>query len=156
KITTDGYNGLFLGGGTTGNLIGGTAPGSRNLISGNAFAGLRAFSDFSATAPNRILGNYIGTDITGLLPRGNGGAGVVLSSSNVQIGGVGPGEGNVISNNGGYGVAVVAQSGLATVSNAILSNSIYSNGGLGIDLAGDGITANDSTPSPDADSGPNK
>ena len=57
---------------------------------------------------NRIVGNYIGTDGTGTIPRGNFGDGVRIerSSGNI-IGGTGPGEANLIANNGGDGVSVV-------------------------------------------------
>ncbi len=40
--------------------------------------------------------------------------------------------------------------------NRILSNSILSNGGLGIDLNDDGVTPNDGQPDPDKDKGPNR
>jgi hypothetical protein len=65
------------------------------------------------------------------------------------IGGTAAGAGNVISGNGWNGVSVIDA---GSTGNAILSNSIYSNAGLGIDLAGDGVTLNDLF---DADSGPN-
>ncbi len=56
-------------------------------------------------------------------------------------------DANSISNNGGPGVVV--ESG---TENAILFNTFSNNGGLAIDLAGDGITANDAG---DSDSGAN-
>ena len=67
-----------------------------------------------------------------------------------MIGGTAPGAGNVIAFNLGSGVWVIA--GATDVGNAILSNQIYSNTGLGIDLNGDGVTGNDLG---DADTGPN-
>ena len=49
----------------TGNTIGGTAAGARNIISNN-FEGIEINSN-----DNVVQGNYIGTDITGTLDRGN-------------------------------------------------------------------------------------
>jgi uncharacterized repeat protein (TIGR01451 family) len=57
------------------------------------------------------------------------------------IGGTAAGAGNVISGNG-KGVSVAAGTG-----NAILSNSIYGNTSIGIDLTNDGVTINDGTKS---------
>jgi hypothetical protein len=58
-----------------------------------------------------------------------------------------PGAGNLIAFNGGHGVEIGDGPG-----NAILRNSIFNNGGLGIDLGADGVTANDSD---DSDTGAN-
>lgn len=85
------------------NRIGGASPGSRNVISGNRYAGI--YVDGQASIANRIQGNYVGADATGLNPLGNGtslgnGAGVAISGANFNlVGGPNPGEGNVISAN---------------------------------------------------------
>jgi hypothetical protein len=112
----------------------------RNVISGNGQDGI-----FSLGL-NLFQGNFIGTDATGTLPIGNAGHG--LRATIDQVGGVNDGEGNTIAFNGGSGVVVTR---LATVPTTILSNSIFSNGGLGIDIDDDGVTANDAC---DADSNP--
>jgi titin len=78
---------------TSGNLIGGTQAGAGNVISGNTGAGIAVTA--AATQNNEIKGNFIGTDITGLIPLGNGTFGVsVFDSSYTVIGDDGP---NVIA-----------------------------------------------------------
>ena len=57
------------------------------------------------------------------------------------------GAGNIIADNGGSGVGVVADSDgygdiVSPIDDAILSNSIYGNAKLGIDLGDDGVTPN--------------
>ena len=53
---------------------------------------------------HKIQGNFIGTDVTGTLPLGNG-AGVNINSANNTVGGSNPGAGNLISANLGSGVS---------------------------------------------------
>ena len=73
--------------------------------------------------------------MTGTLPLGNFGHGIRANVD--EVGGLNEGEGNTIAFNGGTGV--FAPFGPT----AILSNAIHSNGGLGINIGGDGVTAND-------------
>ena len=56
--------------------------------------------------------------------------------------------GNTIAFNTGAGISIL---GATTLANSLQANSIHSNGGLGIDLGGDGVTVNDAG---DADVGP--
>ena len=93
-----------------------------------------------------IENNWIGTDATGTIARPNGRGVRVLTSSN-RIGGTAPGAANLIAFNTGAGIAI--ETGAA---NSIYENSIFSNGGLGIDLDSNGITPNDAG---DADPGAN-
>jgi predicted outer membrane repeat protein len=52
-----------------------------------------------------LEGNYLGTDVTGTRPLGNG-TGLLISSSNNTIGGTAAGDGNVIAGNQGDGVVI--------------------------------------------------
>ena len=85
-----------------------------------------------------VEGNYIGTDITGTQAIGNNGSGVFLGvgATNNTIGGTTPAARNIISGNGtGVSMGLNGNTGPLPTGNAILGNSIYYNGGLGIDLA---------------------
>jgi hypothetical protein len=143
------------GGGT------GTAPSGignpANLISGNVFGGVWVTHNLSM-----ILGNRIGTDAAGTGALGNG-FGVGLEREDNTIGGVLPGEGNVIAFNR---IGVVLAGSTGGIRNPVRGNSIHSNAGippglgtntagLGIDMvsgATDGVTPNDAQ---DPDDGPN-
>ena len=82
------------------NLIGGTAPGAGNLISGNDFG-------VSSSAPGTtIQGNLIGTDVTGTQRIGNDDRGVGVFGSNILVGGLTPGAKNIISGNRRDGVFI--------------------------------------------------
>jgi titin len=133
------YQGVAMGNGATSNIIGGTVAGAGNIISGN-YLGLVIGN--TNTSGNLFQGNLIGTDITGSNALGNSFADVQLyggASGNV-IGGVAPGAGNTIAFSG-FGPGVVLYDA-GTTRNAIRGNSIFSNGGLGIDLNNDGVTPN--------------
>ena len=84
------------------------------------------------------------------------GTGVILltGATNNTIGGTGAGATNIIAFNAGDGVSLFAS---ALNGNAILTNNIYANTELGIDLSGGvedgfGVTDNDAN---DSDAGPN-
>ncbi|HEX8227975.1 MAG TPA: S-layer homology domain-containing protein [Chloroflexia bacterium] len=140
----NGKSGITLGSGAQINAIGGTTAAARNLISGNAGAGLIIEENAHS---NEIAGNYIGSALNGSTALGNLGAGVVMSSTNASLGGLEAGKSNLIAFNGGNGVQVRTGSG-----NSLLSNSIHSNASLGIDLLPAGVTPNDAG---DSDNGPN-
>lgn len=137
--------GVALGQGPSANVVGGSAPGAGNVISGNREFGVSLARDASG---NRIEGDWIGTNAAGArLPNGSGGLLITGGASRNVIGGSAGGS-NVISFNGGPGVLVSD----AAVNDTISRNSIVDNAGLGIDLGGDGVTLNDPG---DTDSGPN-
>lgn len=138
-------------------LVGGSTPAARNVISSNGTFGTNSVTDgvfvSNATTSNTTInGNYIGTDASGVLDRGNARGGVRLggSTSGVIVGGV---PGNVIAFNR-EGIAIDA----SVVGATITGNDIAQNDNLGIDLCApsvacpDGITGNDLN---DADTGGN-
>ena len=97
--------GVTIENGSTNNIIGGSANGGRNLISGNVGPGVRIAG--GATG-NSVQGNYIGADVSGILDLGNGDLtnmpGVLISGAmNNRIGGV---VGNLLSGNGSSGVHI--------------------------------------------------
>jgi hypothetical protein len=117
-VAGNGRDGLRLTASASGNTVGGVTSRDRNVISGNLGHGVAV----EGASRNHILGNFIGTDATGTLDRGNGGNGIVLAGRACEnrIGGVVPAnppgtkppdfsgdrppEGNLISGNGGNGV----------------------------------------------------
>lgn len=104
-------NGIRFDTGAVGNTVGGFSPSDRNILSGNSGAGASIQSN-----DNTVRGNYIGTDITGLLAAGNGTGGVeVLAAGNGTI------ADNVISGNGGSGILMdgAAATGIDVFGNLI-------------------------------------
>ena len=133
-------SGLVLGAGSGGSTISGLA------IGGFALDGIQIGS-----ASNVVTGNFVGThaDGTSALPNGRDGIRLGAGAAGNLIGGTTAASRNVIAFNSGVGVNLPAGSGSG---HRIQGNSIFSNGGLGIDLNGDGVTANDPG---DGDLGPN-
>ncbi|HWP43125.1 MAG TPA: PKD domain-containing protein, partial [Blastocatellia bacterium] len=129
--------------------IGGAILGARNLSSSNAGNGISITGGSAA-----VKGNFIGADSAGVA-LGNARSGIEIISGSHVIGGAISGEGNIITSNGGMAPGF-SSAGVRVLSsgNTILSNSIFSNSGLGIDLVGSqGVTPNDPC---DTDSGPNR
>ncbi|MEO8457376.1 MAG: CSLREA domain-containing protein [Chloroflexota bacterium] len=121
-------------------IIGGSAAGAGNLISGN---NIGIFFDISSGGTGTMIqGNFIGTAANGIdpLPNLGNGIGATQPITGVKIGGLNAGEGNVIAFNGAFGVDVQnAASGGVTIE----GNSIHDNDFTGIDLGNDGNTPND-------------
>ena len=86
------------------NTIGGSGPGEGNLISGNQGNGIELLTATNSPAPNRIEGNYIGTNAIGNLPLDNAQSGIADYGRGTLIGGEDPGAGNVISGNTWAGI----------------------------------------------------
>jgi hypothetical protein len=143
--------------GTVGTTVGGTTPAARNVISGNAIAGVLIDSK---KEPNVVEGNFIGTDATGTAPLGNK-IGVELGdTTDAIIGSTVPSAGNLIAFNTSDGVVVEGNLLLRTFHDPIRLNSVFGNQGLGIDLVGVDATGappgNGAVNDPqDQDTGPN-
>jgi CSLREA domain-containing protein len=115
----------------SGNTVGGDSAAERNVISGNTNYGVHIYGAAHPTNDNSVMGNYIGTnhDGTAAVPNGTG-VRVEGDADNNTIGGTSSGEGNVIAYNSADGVRV---DGASSTGNTIGGNSIYSNGGKGIE-----------------------
>ncbi len=120
------------------NLIGGSSPADRNVISGNTGDGVLLIG--SGTDDNVVSGNYIGTDLSGTVAVGNDGRGVQISggASGNFIGTDGDAaddasEGNLISGNALTGIRI---DGLGTDDNTVAGNFI------GTDVTGEHAIAN--------------
>ena len=127
--------------------VGGILSGQRNLISGNNGDGIEVGS---GGGTNKVQGNLIGTQKDGSTIMGGSEVGVNISSAGNTVGGVELGAANTIAFNREEGVRLDRFD--STAGNRILSNSIFDNGALGIDLGGNGRTLNDRK---DPDAGPN-
>jgi hypothetical protein len=146
-----------------GNLLGGTAPGQANIISGNRTIGARISG--SSAVGNVLSGNRIGTDPSGTIGVFNGFDGVFLDAPGNLV------SENVISGNGSVGVQIFSSvaagnriignligtdvSGTAALgnrldgvfvneapNNQILNNLISANGSTGLQLFGTGAAGN--------------
>ncbi len=127
------------------NTIGGTTSAARNVISGNAFSGVQITVDnvrggTGLTENNLLEGNFIGLDATGTKALGNGTNGVFVVTTQGAPGQIlnNSIKSNVIAHNGQSGI-LVGGSATDTVHTPISQNSIFANGGLGIDLAPQGV-----------------
>ncbi|HYE58292.1 MAG TPA: CSLREA domain-containing protein, partial [Rhodothermales bacterium] len=172
-VNAGNYGGGVVIRGGTDNVVGGSAAGEGNVIVDNEpefppnrVHGIALIAPSGTSISNTIIkGNRIGISVSGALEgQGNYGYGIYLENAvDTQIGQVGSDPAtaqNVIAGNRFGGIQIGASAsepGLRSSGNTIGYNSIYSNGdangnGLGIDLGGDGVTANDAN---DADNGPN-
>lgn len=132
-------------GGTPGTTPGGACTGACNVISGNDAEGISIRNLVGAEVITRIEGNAIGTDVAGTDALGNASDGIRIQDDGNVVGGLDPAAHNTIAHNGGSGVAVVSGgfSNVAAIENRIAGNTMFSNGGPGIDLEADGDTSND-------------
>jgi titin len=119
-------DGVLLGSGAYANVIGGSASGSRNIISGNSGHGITVTD--GGTAWNMIFGNFIGTNAAGnaAVPNHDGVV-IVGGATYTSV------RGNTISGNLADGVYI---SGSGTSFNHVWSNYI------GLDSSGENAVGN--------------
>ncbi len=116
-INTDSQSNIIIESGASNTVIGGTQPEMRNIISGSDLGIIMSDPN---SYQNSVIGNYIGTDITGTKAIPNNTGLTIWTVSFNRVGGTGNGEGNLISGNqiginlNGYGVT----------DNIILGNTI--------------------------------
>jgi len=154
EVDLGNYLGVWIGAGSTYNIIGSRESSGRNIISGNLFG---VSLSQTGTNSNEVLGNYIGTNVSGNVALGNTLSGVTISEGAYnRVGGSAAGEGNVVSGNGRDGVHILGNSARR---NEVLGNyigttstgaSALANSDHGIEIAGGaqynkvgGITAAD-------------
>jgi hypothetical protein len=150
---------LLTGGGMASRtLIGGTFPGTGNVISGNNGSGVSLLG--AGSQLNQIQGNRIGTNAEGIAALGNSFHGVLIaffagvqSASNNTIGGDDDDDGqldgvvnvrNIISGNGRAGIAMF---GVGATGNKVQGNYIGTNlnGALSIPNGNDGVRLGDAS-----------
>ena len=171
----NGGSGILTDRGTNNYAIGGSGTGEGNLISANANSGISIVGVSGQNCPVNIVshtfGNKIGTNASGGVQAGfgNGGSGIsvnetvgsdcVTSVYKHQIGGDNSGEPNIIAGNAQDGVRVFEYNNPEDESEhtdvfsvSVLSNSIFSNGNLGVNLASSSDQFNGIA---DVDLGPN-
>ena len=105
--------GLIIAGGAKYNTIGGNQSTDRNVFSGNRYGGVELVDN--GTDYNTIIGNYIGTDISGntALPNAIG----IVASSLTKATEI---NNNIISGNATFGILLTE----ATDSNLVINNSV--------------------------------
>jgi hypothetical protein len=127
-----------------GDLIGGTNPADRNLVSGNTAGIYSGAIEIAGASGATIQGNLVGTDATGAhaLPNADG----LYSNGTATIGGTAPGAGNVVSGNSLYGMFLQADDliqgnriGTTADGTGPLGNSldgILNHGAIGVTVGG--------------------
>jgi hypothetical protein len=128
-VRADSRSNIYIESGASNTVIGGTEPAMRNIISGSDLGIIMSDPN---SYQNSVIGNYIGTDISGTKAIPNNTGLTIWTVSYNRIGGTAPGEGNLISGNrtginlNGYGVT----------DNIILGNII------GFDASGEKLLEN--------------
>ena len=115
------------------NIIGGALPGQRNIVSGNDQDGINIEDQ---AFDNLVLGNYVGLKQDGVTALRNSADGIDVAEGahNNRIGGLLPGERNVIGGNSRDGIEI--SHGIGNQNNLFVGNFI------GLNAAGTAVLGN--------------
>lgn len=137
------FDGIAITAFASNNVIGGTTPQARNVISGNTRYGVLLTGLHGNVSNNLIIGNFIGTNASGNAAVGNEMGVVFVSANSNFVGGAGPGAGNLISGNTREGIHSNSSSNQTIQGNYIGTNATGTaaipNGFLGINIFTGGL-----------------
>lgn len=111
--------GIWTNFNATHDMIGGVTAGEGNLVSGNNYVGV-----YLQTDNNTVLGNQLGTNLTGDAAIPNGYGVEIYGGSDNTIGGTAPGQGNLISGNVNMGVSIHCSAGGNVVNGNLIGTDI--------------------------------
>ena len=123
--------GVVVSAGASNVLVGGTATGAGNVISGNSNGGV-----VDAGTGTLYEGNLVGLNGAGNAVIANIGNGITLNGPNATVGGTAAGAGNVISGNTQFGIA-------GTGADALIQGNKIGTEADGVTPAGNRIGIND-------------
>ena len=116
------YDGVVIDGGASDNVIGASGgKGGPNVVSGNTTNGI--FITGAGTSGNLVAGSDIGTNAAGTASIANTRSGILLDNSSTDTTVGLPGAGNLISGNGGRGIAAFDVTGTIIQANLIGTNA---------------------------------
>ena len=151
------------------NTIGGDTVGAGNVVSGNSSRGIRIDGLVSDPTNNLIQGNFIGSDVTGLLGISNSVGIEILRAPDNTIGGTTALARNVIVGNASHGINVNGGNGTVirgnyiglgsdgetpvpnvsgalnlagSITNALIADNVIGSGRDGVVIVGPGVDGN--------------
>ena len=130
------FFGVVMFFGASGNVIGGTVSGARNVLSGNLETGVAIVG--TGVTHNVVRGNYVGTSSAGTGAIGNQGGGIRIAGAVLDntIGGLEAGARNVVSGNGGDGIQIADRASRTLVQGNYVGTDATGTGDLGNVQAG--------------------
>jgi hypothetical protein len=130
-------------------VVGGLTPATRNVVSGNAQYGVNVLAAGDET---QVVGNFVGTDVSGTVDLGNGGDGIRISSGalDVTVGGVPTAARNLVSGNNRHGIQLT-RSHRAIVQGNLVGTDVtgtqdVGNGAVGILVDADDVLVGGGSP----------